>query len=243
MGSKKKKGKRAARNKLYKTSLRWALKGLLKYGDTDLFPRPFELEVMRAHWKKLEPELATLDISNHQWHPPRKLQIPKAELSFRSVCQLEPIDSLLFLAIVKEIGARLEAIRDPHKKRRVYGHRFSPTNDGNLYGKRNSWRAFWQWSRNLARGRNGWVAVVDVMDFYNQIYHHRIENELDRAGVPRPHRSAIENLLKKASQGTSRGIPIGPIPLTSSLSWPYAAFRPWKPGSSPAATIRVGTST
>lgn len=34
------------------TSLDWALKHIEKYGDTDIFPMPFEYSVIRHQWDK-----------------------------------------------------------------------------------------------------------------------------------------------------------------------------------------------
>lgn len=205
------KQKKPPRNTLTQASLRWARRHLVNFGDTDLFPRPFEIEVIDAQWTGVEAALKSLDVSGHKWRPPRRILIPKSELAFRMVCQLDPLDALLFAAIMKEIGPKLEAIRDPKVNQRVFGHRFEPEADGNFYADRATWEAFWRRSCDAA-AKKPFVAVADIAGFYSQIYHHTINNEMIRARVPGPFRKAINNLLDQAADGASRGLPIGPHP-------------------------------
>src|SRR5687767_3408467 len=99
--------------KLKSTSINWAMKNVLKEGDTDLFPRPFELQIIKACWSTLRPDIEKIDINTHAWEGPRRVIVPKSDLAFRSASQLDPIDSILFAAIIKEIGAKIEKRRMP----------------------------------------------------------------------------------------------------------------------------------
>src|SRR4051794_5997888 len=102
---------RAHEMKLKSTSLKWALKHVILDGDTDLLPTPFEFSVMKKQWPSVYDYVSKIDLSSHTWSGPRRFTVPKAEFSFRSVCQLDPVDSLLFTALMKEIGSKIERKR------------------------------------------------------------------------------------------------------------------------------------
>ena len=40
-------------NNLKKSSLDWAVEHLINEGDTDLFPRPFEINIIKDNWNSL----------------------------------------------------------------------------------------------------------------------------------------------------------------------------------------------
>lgn len=198
-----------SQNKLAADSLEWALKHLELEGDGDLFPRPFEIDVLKRNWTAICPVLQNIDITNHAWGALRTVLVPKEQFAFRRACQLEPIDALLFASIVYEIAPKIERRRPPSIQRRVFSYRFSPQPDGSMFAKGNPWTDFWTTSSQLATNP-GVVAVLDLSDFYNQIYHHAIENQLIESGTPNSHRKAILNLLNTYTGRVSRGVPIGP---------------------------------
>ena len=66
--------------------------------------------------------------------------------------------------------------------------------------------------KNANKEECNFVVVTDLVDFYNQIYHHTIENQLLEAKVSKPHQTAIKNLLQFDTDKVSRGIPVGPHP-------------------------------
>ena len=134
--------------------------------------------------------------------------VPKKELSFRRACQMEPLDSVLFGALVYEIGNAIEARRRPPTEQSVFSYRFSPQADGSMYGKGNPWKDFW--STSVARAGEGKFVATYISDFYNQIYHHTLENQLDSSGVNADFKRALLNIFKLASANVSRGIPVGP---------------------------------
>jgi hypothetical protein len=197
--------------RLKETSLQWALKHVRKEGDTDLFPQPFEFEVIKHYWPTVLKELESVEINKHEWQGPRRLMVPKSEFGFRTVCQLDPEDSILFAALVREIGNKIERKRSRPFDRTVFSYRFDPAADGRLYAANTGWEGFWK-SSSAHCDEFPCVLVTDISDFYNQIYHHTIENQLDECGVGRDYWFALKNLLANATEGVSRGVPIGPHP-------------------------------
>jgi hypothetical protein len=191
------------------SSLDWALQHLIIEGDGDLFPRPFEIDVIKASWNVLRQNLIGLDVAKYSWQPVQTVLVPKDELSFRRACQIEPLDSVLYGALVYEIGQAIEDKRRPIAEQSVFSYRFSPGADGSMYGKGNPWKDFWSTSV-IRSADNPFVAILDISDFYNQIYHHTLENQLDSANVNADFKYALLNIFKQASGNVSRGIPVGP---------------------------------
>jgi hypothetical protein len=192
-------------------SYRWSLKHLEREGDTDLFPRPFEIDALRFSHREVLEQLASLDIREFSWTAGRRFVIPKGVLAFRTATQLDIIDTLLQTALLFTFGAKIEAHRVSPSDQRVFSYRFAPQPDGLFYGQDSGWGAFWKRSLELASGEDcKWVARVDITDYYNQIYHHTVENELRSAGLPSPAVEAVLKSLSASSQGVSRGIPVGP---------------------------------
>jgi hypothetical protein len=196
---------------LKETSLNWALRHVRKEGDTDLFPQPFEFDVIKKYWPSVLTELKLVQINAHTWKGPRRLMVPKSEFGFRAVCQLDPEDSILFAALVKEIGRSIERKRSSPADNTVFSYRFDPGPDGRLYAGNTGWEGFWQTSSSHCDDFPC-ALVTDISDFYNQIYHHTIENQLNECGVKREYWFALRNLFANLTEGVSRGVPIGPHP-------------------------------
>lgn len=195
--------------KLNQQSIQWALEHLKKESDTDLFPKPVEIDIMYDQKDALTSILENIDIGSYVWNPYRRFIIPKGELSYRIVTQLNPIDSVFMSAIIYEYGQLIEQKRIPLSENRVFSYRFSPDTTGELYANQHSWREFWSLCINKAQNY-GCIACLDISDFYNQIYHHTVENMLIDVGFPNEVKKSIMNLLEYLTQTVSRGVPIGP---------------------------------
>jgi len=93
---------------------------------------------------------------------------------------------------------------------RVFSYRFK-SNSSTVYDENVNWNNFWEKSiENAERIPDGCVLVADISDFYNQIYHHTLENESLEAKVPNEIVKLIIGPLMKLTNGVSRGIPVGP---------------------------------
>ena len=197
--------------KLTKGSYQWALRHLISEGDSDIFPRPFEIDAMRFGIKDLLQSVETIEIEQYVWNGGRRFHVPHRKLSFRRATQLDPLDSLVFAAIIRKYGSKIEKRRIPQTEKRVFSYRFSPQPDGRLYGRISNWRSFWEASLEKAQQDDvAAVAIVDITDFYNQIYHHVLENELEACGLEKPVQTAVMHMLTTLSDTVSRGVPVGP---------------------------------
>ena len=100
--------------KLSRHSLTWALHHALSRGDTDIFPSAFEFRALEHHWEDMLDHLAGQDALKWVSRPLRRCLSPKRRLGFRVATQLDPLDFLLFAALVYEVGQDLESHRLAH---------------------------------------------------------------------------------------------------------------------------------
>ena len=219
---------------LPENSLRWALDHLNKLGDSDLFPRPAELDAITPLVDDFVATLSTAEVSTLGWGAARRFMVPKDQYSFRRATQLNIRDSLILTAIVHAYGEGIKRRRRPIQDGQVYSYRFEPQSDHWLYNRDIDWSAFWQRTYDLA-SEYPWALTADITDFYNQIYHHTVENQLVEAGFPNPATKWTVGLLETLTAKVSRGVPVGPhaahllaeatlIPIDNSLASRGAVF-------------------
>ena len=94
-------------------------------------------------------------------------------------------------------------------KKILFSYRFDPDDEGDLYGPR-EWNDFWGECKARARVCSD-VLVTDIADFYNQVSHHTLENQLTASGFPnQAMRYLIRVMGSISAKGSSRGVPVGP---------------------------------
>jgi hypothetical protein len=199
-------------NKIAKTHIRWAIKHIAKEGDTDIISTPFEHRLTRKNKDEVISALSNVDISSHEWKDIRRFVAQKDAVSFRRVCQLDPIDAILFSALISQNKTKLNNYLSNYRAN-SYSHNLVCNSDGEMYERGDGWARFWQDSIQKASDQScNYVVVTDLVDYYNQIYHHTIENQLLEAGISKPHQTALKRLLQFETDKISRGIPVGPHP-------------------------------
>lgn len=214
--------------KLQEQSIRWSLNHLIKYSDTDLFPKPIEFDALHDIEEDTVNKLKEVDLGDHEYGVSRRFIVPKNELSYRTATQLDPLDNIFLTAIIYEYGSNIENRRIPISENKVFGYRFAPQADFSLYDHNVSWFEFWKKCKEKSSNYK-YAVYLDIADFYNQIYHHTIENQLIQSGFPNQVNKWIIGLLESITAKVSRGIPVGPhsthilgemslIPVDNSLS-------------------------
>lgn len=196
------------------TSLDWAQAHAMKYGDTDVFPLPFEYEAIQFDWTNIKEYLQSQDVLTWTVRQHRTLLAPKAKYGFRVVTQLDPLDFIVFAAAVKEIAADLEASRILTSKHIIYSYRYAPTKEGRLFDPTIGFGKFQSVCKTVLERHPEFthIASTDISDFYSRIYHHRLENALYSATDKGNHVKAIMNLLSGWNGTETFGIPVGSAP-------------------------------
>lgn len=195
--------------KLTSNSIDWAISHLDKVGDSDLFPRPLELDAVLALRNEMKTLLSSEDVSKLSPSAARRFTVPKDDLSVRQATQLNLLDSIILTALVHEYGNLIEKRRRPTNENKIFSYRFKPSDDGWLYDRTFDWTPFWKRCYEQAE-KYSYALVLDISDFYNQIYHHTIENQLIESGLPNQAHKWILKLLESLTAKVSRGIPVGP---------------------------------
>jgi len=194
-------------------SLNWALHQHKRYGDTDIFPVPFEIDAIEANWANIRASLSQSDLDSYSTSAARYTLMPKQSGCFRVAVQLDPIDSFVYSALLYEGASHLETHRIPAERRIACSFRLDIQQDGRVFKATNGWDDYHSRSRELAQSNGyAYVLVADIADFYNQAYHHRIETVLESAGISAARARNIGRYLGGFTAKQSRGLPVGPTP-------------------------------
>jgi hypothetical protein len=162
-------------------AIEWAVQFVADHSDGDLFPRVSEMAAIRDRKADFAKEIAGKPLGTFEPGPHRRFIVPKDDLSYRQATQLDPQDSIILSAVVFQYGDMIEARRRP--KSQVFSYRFAPSAQQGLYIDPSSWNDFWITAANYGR-KAGCILYCDISDFYNQIYHHVVENQLIASGLP-----------------------------------------------------------
>ena len=190
-----------------KDSIEWAIDFLVDHSDGDLFPRILELQAISEQKADFINQVENKPLNQLAPMPCRRFIVPKDELSYRQATQLHPQDSIILSAIMHQFGQGIEDRR--LDKSKVYSYRFLPTKDHGLYEEKAAWNEFWTEAHNKSKSYNA-VLYCDIADFYNQIYHHTVENQLISSNFSNQAVKWVISLLESTTAGVSRGVPIGP---------------------------------
>jgi hypothetical protein len=193
-------------------SLDWALAHTIRYGDTDIFPVPFEYQIIKAHWTYLRDHLAAVDLETHELASATKLMVPKAGGGYRAATQLDPLDSLLLSASLYEAAPQIESYRMGRAERIACAFRVESDTSGKLFSDDSGWKDYHDKTAELISSRRfRYVLCADISDYYNQASHHRIQGALSAAGVPEGRSKNLEQFLSRLNAlHHSKGIPVGP---------------------------------
>ncbi|MFZ6649016.1 RNA-directed DNA polymerase [Undibacterium sp. TJN25] len=195
-------------------AFRAAVQNIARHGDTDVFPFPIENHVF---FDKTEAVVALLQDIHKNLNQAIADYPPVAEgmlatvgyTGFRWATQIDPLWNAYFLALVISAGQSIEDARLPISRGNVFSYRFKwNEEEKTIFDKTLGWVQFQQ--ESVKRARNAkYVLVCDISDFYPRIYHHRLENALQKATGNLDICSRIMKLLMQFSNNVSYGLPVG----------------------------------
>ncbi len=190
-----------------------SLRNVATHGDTDIFPLPFEnliffdcleqsADLLMGIHDNFEDRLAL--------YQPFTINTLTAVgyTGFRWATEIDPFWNAYYLALVLALGDQIESRRLPKDEGVIFSYRYEwSESDAKLFGQSN-WRDYRMRALELSRGA-AYAVVTDVADFYPRIYHHRLENALERLPSPEDFPKRIQRLLSHFSKNVSYGLPIG----------------------------------
>lgn len=195
--------------KLTEQELDVALTLIEEHGCSAFFPHPFEIAAIRACWDKIRPVLERVELLSYIPREAYMLISPKQKYVVRPIHLLDPIDAILFMGLAWRLAPLAEAKRISPSDEVVYSFRLQSQGTG-IPSVINEWNAYIQKIESKSRDCK-MVATADIVDFFPRIYLHRLENAIAAVTEAKYETRAIMRLLEGWSEGTSFGIPIGPI--------------------------------
>ena len=190
-----------------------ALKNIAKHGDTDVFPFPFERHIFFDSPKECKKVLIDMHKNFNDYlaqQTPSTLETltQVGYTGFRWATQIEPFWNAYYLALVISIAEQIEKTRPLEQDGCVFSYRYKwDEENAKLFGD-STWNDYRKRGVELSRQFN-YVVVTDISDFYARIYHHRVENALQRLESVGDIPKRIMALLETFSNNVSYGLPVG----------------------------------
>jgi len=191
-----------------------AVENVIRHGDTDIFPFPFENYAFFDMKEKVIELVNKYDENFEEYlrnFPPRNVNslTPVGYYGFRWASQIDPVWNLHFLASVISIASEIKAARIPVADNVVFSYRYKPDfSNGSLFDRSVGWPQFIEAS--IAEAHNHeYVVSCDISEFYPRLGHHRLENALQHIGDDHDTPKKIMTFLSNFSNIRSFGLPIG----------------------------------
>ncbi len=190
-------------------ALEFAKTHIQRFYDSDFYPKPEEFNAIWYSWEEVKQYLSNKNVVKLPSVPPKCMAWKKHRSGYRVVHQLNPVDTIIYTALVYQISESIEARRVPVDKNIACAYRIQ-LDEGSFFSSGSGFDSFRTESVELAKDFP-YVLTVDVNDYYNQISHHRINNSIEHASPDdKGIAEDIEKFLSKVNSKTSQGIPVGP---------------------------------
>src|ERR1700688_1595631 len=166
-----------------KTFFNAAIRNIVEYGDTDIFPFPIENHILHDKRKEVSDLLRKARSYFKKCfvsYPPSHINTlaPVSTTGFRSATQQDPFWNAFLLGSCLSIATQIETSRIPTNKKMIFSYRFNEgLSDGKIFRADIGWHDFIQHSIEMAEHAK-YVVVCDIADCYQRISHHRLDNAL-----------------------------------------------------------------
>jgi len=193
-----------------------AVGNVLHEGLTDIFPRPFEVDMLRnkyfaAHIREIiVPCLNSASLTGLKMHAIQHVILPKKDaFDFRRCALIHPLDTIKYIALVLRIADEIENHRVSKSKHIVYSYRFAPLKN-TLFDPRYNFDSFRHMVTKKVKCKAVKVLVrCDIANFYDRLNLHRLESTLTSLGIDHKIVGLINELLLFWANRDSYGLPIG----------------------------------
>ena len=193
-----------------------AIGNVAKEGLTDIFPRPFEVDLLRrpqfraAVKAAVKNRIASGSFDGLRVRPIQHVLFPKKEaFDFRRAALMEPLDTIIFLALAVQLAPSIEKSQPKKQRQIVFSYRFKPRN-GYLFDLRSNYTAFRNQVRRKCKQKKIKVLVkCDIASFYDRLNLHRLECSLVALGGDKKIISLVNQLLLFWANRDSYGLPVG----------------------------------
>ena len=141
----------------------------------------------------------------------RFFDLPRRDNLVRPICYLDLDIAVVYQALVDAVGKVVEPYLLADFNDRVLGHRLKSDLSATMFRDYSAAFAnFIAIQHHHATGSSFSHCIkLDIANYYERIYHHKLQQLLEVRGVPGSVTSAVSTLLRKFANGDSHGIPQG----------------------------------
>ena len=141
----------------------------------------------------------------------RFFDLPKPGGSVRPICYLDLDVAVSYQALVEAVGKVVEPYVSNEFGDRILSHRLQVDASPAMFRDHSeAYRTFIEIQHNSASSGNySHCLKLDIANYYERIYHHKLQQLLERLQVPAVITTAVCKLLRKFANGDSHGIPQG----------------------------------
>ena len=196
-----------------KKNFKKALNNIIRHGDTDIFPFPFERYLFDD---KLDEALKILEWYHSNFDEALSLSPPLTlvKLSqvgyygFRQATMIEPFWNAYFLSLVVSLAEDIEKTRIKSDEKRIFSYRYNWSEKDATLFRDTTWLDYKKQCIENSKLFNV-VLQTDISNFYHRVNHHKLENELKRLDPSSTITKRIIKLLSIFSGTISYGLPVG----------------------------------
>lgn len=190
-----------------------ALLNIIKHGDTDIFPFPFERYLFEEKSKETLDILENIHIDLEKAiseSPPLTLVklSPVGYYGFRQATMIEPFWNAYFLGLIISLAEKIEKTRIKENEKNIFSYRYEWNKDKGSLFKDTTWISYKKQCIEYSKDFDV-VLQTDISNFYPRINHHKLENELKRVDPSAHIAKKIIKLLSVFSGTISYGLPVG----------------------------------
>ncbi len=190
-----------------------AVSNVAAFGDTDIFPAPFEQELFKdcPAWMAdalLDLHLRFDEVSRS--NPPEALRslVPVGQHGFRLATQLDPVWNAYFLALTLALAPAVEQLRPALALECVFSYRHCiSAGAGRIFDPNVSWAAFIQRTRRLCE-ENKYCVTADITEFYHRVTVERVAEAVSGLNAPPTVCDRLIQVLRLMGVD-SHGLPVG----------------------------------
>lgn len=201
-----------------KQKVRIAINNIIKEGLTDIFDKPFELDLLKNEIfiKKIIDEtvqnIKSNSLATFKFSEINTYLMPKNHaFSFRKCALIQPIDTIKYFTLVLLLAKTIEKHRIAPSKKKVFSYRYKyDKNTGFIFNTNYTLTSFRHQTKFLSHLKTTSIIVsCDIANFYERLNLHRLENSLLSIGCDKKIVALINELLLFWSGRDSYGLPVG----------------------------------
>lgn len=137
-----------------------------------------------------------------------RLLTPTGSAGFRITTKIHPFWNFYFNAL----GIAIAEAHQSQRSQRAMSYRFLPNGDS-LFDRNFTWSAYLQATLddNAAKDQEAIIIKTDISNFYEHVYHHRVENKIADL-FPKDSSTIsiqVDRFLSNFASGRSFGLPVG----------------------------------